>query len=78
MSIVIERLGDTTRKRGIRKSSHYNDIKLGLFTKPVHIGARAVGWPAHETEAINAARLAGKSDEDIRTLVVKLEAARKA
>ena len=33
---------------------------------------------AGEVAALNAARIAGKSDEEIRALVVKLEAARKA
>jgi prophage regulatory protein len=44
----------------------------------VSLGARAVGWPSGEVAAINAARIAGKPDEEIRALVVKLEAARKA
>jgi prophage regulatory protein len=54
------------------------DIQQGLFTPPVPIGARAVGWPADELAALNAARIAGKSDDEIRALVAKLEAARKA
>jgi prophage regulatory protein len=37
-----------------------------------------VGWPSSEVTAINAARIAGKTDEEIRALVVKLEAARKS
>jgi hypothetical protein len=49
----------------------------GLFTHPVQIGLRAVGWPSSEVAALNAARIAGKSDEEIRALVVRLEAARK-
>jgi prophage regulatory protein len=36
-----------------------------------------VGWPASEVSAINTARIAGKTDDEIRVLVVKLEAARK-
>jgi prophage regulatory protein len=36
-----------------------------------------VGWPANEVEALNAARIAGKSESEVRELVVKLEAARK-
>jgi len=49
-----------------------------VFTKPVSLGGRAVGWPAHEVAALNAARIAGHSDAEIRDLVVKLETARKA
>jgi prophage regulatory protein len=36
-----------------------------------------VGWPSDEIDAINSARIAGKTDEEIRALVVKLEADRK-
>ncbi|MEZ5629359.1 MAG: DUF3987 domain-containing protein [Burkholderiaceae bacterium] len=40
-------------------ASIYNAVNTGLFTKPVPIGRRAVGWPSDEVEAINAARIAG-------------------
>ena len=33
------------------------------------LGPCCVGWPANEVAALNAARIAGKSDEDIRALV---------
>ena len=62
---------------GHSHSTHYLRISQGLFTKPVSLGARAVGWPTNEVAAINAARIAGKTDDEIRALVVKLEAARK-
>lgn len=53
-------------------ASIYNAIKAGLFTKAVQIGIRSVGWPANEVVAINAARIAGKSDAEVRELVVLL------
>jgi prophage regulatory protein len=56
---------------------HYEDIKQGLFTHPVPIGARSVGWPEHEVASLNAARISGMKDDEIRELVAKLEAARK-
>lgn len=59
------------------RSTIYLRIEQGLFTKPVKLGARAVGWPAREVSAINGARIAGKSDDQIRTLVAELEAARR-
>jgi prophage regulatory protein len=37
-----------------------------------------VGWPANEVSALNAARIAGKTDAEIGNLVTRLEAARKA
>ena len=75
---TILRLPAVLRERGRSRSAHYGDIRLGLFTRPVTIGRRAVGWPVNEVAALNAARIAGKSDDEIRALVVKLEAARKA
>ena len=57
-------------------ASIYNAIKAGLFTKPVPIGARSVGWPDTEVKAINAARIAGKSEAQIRELVNHLHAKR--
>lgn len=78
MTYTILRLPAVLRERGRSRSAHYLDIQQGLFTRPVAIGLRAVGWPADEVEALNAARIAGKSDQEIRDLVAKLEAARKA
>lgn len=78
MTHTILRLPVVLRERGRSRSAHYLDIQQGLFTRPVPIGLRAVGWPSGEVAAINAARIAGKSDAEIRALVVKLEAARKA
>ncbi len=78
MVTTILRLPSVLHDRGRSRSSHYLDIKQGLFTSPVSIGARSVGWPEHEVTALNAARIAGKTDEEIRALVVKLEAERKA
>ncbi len=74
---TILRLPEVLRERGRSRSSHYKDIQLGLFTRQVSIGLRSVGWPSTEVEAINAARIAGISDDDIRSLVVFLESARK-
>lgn len=61
---------------GYSRSTIYLRIAQGLFPKPVSLGARAVGWPATEVAALNAARIAGKCDDQIRALVVKLEATR--
>jgi prophage regulatory protein len=57
-------------------ASIYNAIRVGLFTKPVQIGQRAVGWPDTEVFAINAARIAGSSEAEIRALVIRLHAKR--
>lgn len=61
---------------GYARSTIYLRISQGLLVKPVSIGARAVGFPAGEIAALNEARIAGKSDDEIRALVIKLHAAR--
>ncbi len=78
MTRTILRLPAVLRERGRSRSAHYLDIQEGLFTHPVSIGARAVGWPSDEVAALNAARIAGKTEEQIRALVTALESARKA
>lgn len=61
---------------GLSNSTTVNRIAAGLMTPPVSLGPRSVGWPLHEVHAIVAARVAGKSDGDIRALVSSLVAAR--
>jgi prophage regulatory protein len=77
MSQKILRLPAVKSQSGLSRSTVYLRIAQRLWTKPISLGGRAVGWPDSEVAAINAARIAGKSEDDIRALVVKLEAARK-
>ena len=63
---------------GNSRSTIYLRISQGLMTSPVNLGPRSVGWPACEIVALNAARIAGQSDEQIRTLVGRLHAERGA
>ena len=77
MATAILRLPTVLLVRGRSRSSHYLDIQHGLFTRPLPIGARAVGWPENEVTTINAARIAGRTEDEIRALVLELEAARK-
>ncbi len=77
ISMSIFRMPDVKVTTGHRShASIYNAIKAGLFTKPVQIGQRSVGWPDTEVFAINAARIAGKSEAEIRELVKHLHAKR--
>lgn len=74
---TILRVPDVKSQSGLSRSTLYLRIAQGLWTKPVSLGPRAVGWPAEEVAAINAARIAGKTDIEIRALVERLHAARK-
>lgn len=61
---------------GDKRSTLYRKISKGLFPKPVQIGGDRVAWPANEVQAIINARIAGKSEDQIKALVADLEAAR--
>ena len=78
MSRTILRLPSVLKRRGKSRSAHYADIKAGLFVKPVALGPRARGTPDDEVDALVAATIAGKSEVEIRALVIKLQAARGA
>jgi len=78
MSNTLLRLPAVKAESGYSRSTIYLRIAQGLWTRPVSLGARAVAWPAGEVAALNAARISGKGDADIRRLVLKLQAARAA
>lgn len=77
MLLTILRLPSVISETGLSRSTIYLRIAQGQWTKPISLGARAVGWPSSEVAAINAARISGKTNEEIRLLVKKLEAGRK-
>ena len=62
---------------GYSRSTIYLRMSQGLWPKPVSLGPRSVGWPAADVAAMNVARIAGRTDDEIRALVVQLEAARR-
>ena len=76
MAIEVERLKPLLGRKGTSRSTHYAEIAAGLWTPGVRLGRRAVGWPRHESDAILAARVAGKSEPEIRELVSRLAASR--
>lgn len=75
--MAIWRIEQCKAEAGYRShASIYGLIRVGLWTQPVKIGERSSGWPDDEVKAINAARIAGASDEQIRELVNQLHAKR--
>ena len=78
MTHTILRIPAAKSQSGYSRSTIYLRITQGLWTRQISLGPRAVGWPANEVAALNAARISGKTDAEIRDLVIKLESARKA
>ncbi len=75
----LTRLPEVLQALGVKRTALYEMQHRGVLTRPVSLtGGRAVGWPVHEIEAIIAARLAGKSNDEVRALVEQLHNARAA
>jgi prophage regulatory protein len=72
----IVRARDVRLQFGIGTSTLYEWIAKGIMPPGIALGVRSVGWPAHELDAIAAARIAGWSEDEIRALVRDLVAAR--
>lgn len=75
-ALTILRRKQLEDRSGYSRSTIYLRIAQGLWTKPVALGARAVGWPASEVESLIAARIRGQSDQEIRALVTELHGLR--
>lgn len=78
MSTTMLPLKEVCKRLGKSRSSCYKDIDNGLLTSGVPVGARSVRWPDREPEEINKARIAGKSDAEIKVLVRQLMVVRKS
>lgn len=74
----LARLPAVMSATGLSRASIYLRVKQGLLPHPVKLGVRAVAWPSDEIGAINAARIAGKPEAEIKALVADLERQRAA
>jgi prophage regulatory protein len=72
----IARLPEVKNLTGLSRTTIFDRVKHDLLTRPIRLGARAIGWPAREIAALNAAWISGASAEEVRTLVKNLEAER--
>lgn len=73
---TIYRLPTVRLNLGVSRSTIYANIKNGLFIKPIRLGERSVGWPSTEVQTLINARVSGKTDSEIKTLVAQLESQR--
>ena len=70
--LKILRINEVLARRGLPKSSFYEQVKNQLMTPPVNLGSRSVGWPEHEVDEINRALISGASIEQLKQLVCDL------
>lgn len=77
MDAVLLRKPDVCQRFGdVGYSTLYSWVANGLLPPQVKIGPRASAWPGSEIEAVAQARISGKSNEEIRSLVQRLVSAR--
>ena len=77
MRSKIFRLPDVAGCTGLGRSTVYQKVADKTFPPPIPLGARAVGWLESEVSAWLDARIAGKGDAEVRSIVEKLVSARK-
>ena len=77
MAITFLRKPAVRKRSGCSDSTLYLKISQGLWTKAVALGPRMSGWPDSEVDALLAALMAGKTEADIRALVIELHQVRK-
>lgn len=72
------RLKEVLNITAISSSSHYLAITNGLMVKPIPLGAKSSAYPLHEIESIIAAKISGRSTNEIKELVSNLMEQRKS
>ena len=75
-AIRLLRLPAVLDVRACKSSKHHADVAARLWTRPIKCGPKFSAWPEHECAALNAAVIAGKTPDEIRALVERLEADR--
>lgn len=68
----ILRLPEVLKITGLSRSTLYKRKDENLITPPVSLGGASVGWPENEIAHIVSCRIAGKTDDEIRLIVLEL------
>ncbi|WP_395542200.1 helix-turn-helix transcriptional regulator [Neotabrizicola sp. sgz301269] len=74
---ALMRTPDVCAVTGMARPTLYEAMAKGLFPRPIKLGTNSSAWPASEVNAMCAARIAGKTEDLIRALVIELTDARK-
>ena len=74
---ILMKTPDVCAATGMKRPTLYEHKAKGLFVRPVKLAPKLAVWPKDEISKINAARIAGRTDDEIRALVIELTEARK-
>ena len=72
-ALRILRIKQIKAQTGLPNSTIYDHIGKGLFCHPIKLSERCSGWLESEVTAIMGARISGKSEAEIKALVLALE-----
>lgn len=61
---------------GLKRSTIYAYISKGIFPSQIKLGERCTAWVESEIFAVNQARIAEKSEQEIQELIAQLKARR--
>lgn len=75
--ISLQRSPVVTERLGRGRSTIHEDVRRGVMPPPIRVGSRWSAWPSDEVDAVLRARIAGLSDDEIRSLVRDLVSRRK-
>ena len=71
--ILYNTIGEVLRRKAIGRSTLYAEIQRGVFSKPVKLRARKVGWPQHEVDQMMLPYLHSPGEHECRQFVRALE-----
>jgi len=74
--IFLCKVCDAAVETGTSVSEYYSRAVRGVVPPPLKIGIKASRVPSHEIAAVVAARIAGRSEEEIKALVANMVADR--
>lgn len=70
--VTLLRPKQAMERLGLPRTPFYEDVRNGLLPPLVKIGPRASAIPSNEVDAVISYRIAGKTSEDIKSLVIRL------
>ncbi len=76
-TVHIIRKPEVLQQFGFSRSTLYLRINNGLIPPPISLGGRAVGWLSNEIDSTLNAMVAGKTETEIKALIVELVELRK-
>ncbi|WP_138923770.1 helix-turn-helix transcriptional regulator [Sulfitobacter sp. BSw21498] len=71
------RTPDVCAVTGMARPTLYEAMQRGIFPRPIKLGEKSSAWGAAEVNMWCAYRLAGKTENQLKDLVVQLTEARK-